>query len=40
MKNTQSWNDGFSPAPPTVLNQERWNDGDVQQVRKVWEGGI
>ena len=32
--------DGFSPAPLTLLNQERWNDGDVQQVRKVWEGGI
>ena len=40
MKNTQSWKDGFSPAPLTLLNQERWNDGDVQQVRKVWEGGI
>ena len=34
------WKDGFSPAPLTLLNQERWNDGDVQQVRKVWEGGI
>ena len=40
MKDTQSWRDGFSPAPLTLLNQERWNDGDVQQVRKVWEGGI
>lgn len=40
MKDTQSWKDGFSPAPLTMLNQERWNDGDVQQVRKVWEGGI
>jgi len=40
MKDTQSWEDGFSPAPLTLLNQERWNDGDVQQVRKVWEGGI
>ena len=40
MKNTQSWKDGFSPAPLTLLNQERWNDGYVQQVRKVWEGGI
>jgi hypothetical protein len=40
MKDTQSWKDGFSPAPLTLLNQERWNDGDVQQVRKVWEGGI
>jgi DNA-binding MarR family transcriptional regulator len=40
MKDTQSWKDGFSPAPLTLLNQERWNDGEVQQVRKVWEGGI
>ena len=40
MNDTQSWKDGFSPAPLTLLNQERWNDGDVQQVRKVWEGGI
>jgi DNA-binding MarR family transcriptional regulator len=40
MKDTQSWKDGFSPAPLTLLNQERWNDGDVQQTRKVWEGGI
>ena len=40
MKDTQSWKDGFSPAPLTLLNQERWNDGDVSIVRKVWEGGI
>jgi len=40
MKDTQSWKDGFSPAPLTLLNQERWNDGDVPNVRKVWEGGI
>ena len=40
MKHTKSWKDGFSPAPLTLLNQERWNDGDVPNVRKVWEGGI
>jgi len=40
MKNTQSWKDGFSPAPLTLLNQERWNDGEAPQERKVWEGGI
>ena len=40
MKDTKSWKEGFSPAPLTLLNQERWNDGEVQQVRKVWEGGI
>jgi hypothetical protein len=40
MKDTQSWKDGFSPAPLTLLNQERWNDGEMPQERKVWEGGI
>ncbi len=40
MKDTKSWKDGFSPAPLTLLNQERWNDGDVPNIRKVWEGGI
>jgi hypothetical protein len=29
MKDTQSWKDGFSPAPLTLLNQERWNDGEA-----------
>jgi hypothetical protein len=40
MKDTQSWKDGFSPAPLTLLNQERWNDGEMPTERKVWEGGI
>jgi hypothetical protein len=40
MKDSKSWKEGFSPAPLTLINQERWNDGEVQQVRKVWEGGI
>jgi hypothetical protein len=40
MKDTKSWKDGFSPAPLTLLNQERWNDGDIDNIRKVWEGGI
>jgi len=40
MKGTQSWKDGFSPAPLTLLNQERWNDGEMPTERKVWEGGI
>jgi hypothetical protein len=40
MKDTKSWKEGFSPAPLTLLNQERWNDGDVPQIRKSWEGGI
>ena len=40
MKDSKSWKEGFSPAPLTLLNQERWNDGEIEQVRKVWEGGI
>jgi len=40
MKDSKSWKEGFSPAPLTLLNQERWNDGDVPQIRKSWEGGI
>ena len=40
MKESKSWKEGFSPAPLTLLNQERWNDGDVSQIRKAWEGGI
>ena len=40
MKDTQSWKDGFSPAPLTLLNQERWNDGEAPQERRAWEGGI
>jgi DNA-binding MarR family transcriptional regulator len=36
MKDTQSWKDGFSPAPLTLLNQERWNDGEATVERKVW----
>jgi len=27
-------------APMTLLNQERWDDGTVTNIRKVWEGGI
>jgi len=40
MKDTQSWKDVFSPAPLTLLNQERWNDGEATVERKAWEGGI
>jgi hypothetical protein len=40
MKDSKSWKEGFSPAPLTLLNQQRWNDGDVPQIRKSWEGGI
>jgi len=40
MKETKSWKEGFVPAPMTLLNQERWDDGTVTHIRKVWEGGI
>jgi len=40
MKETKQWKEGFVPAPMTLLNQERWNDGNVTHIRKVWEGGI
>ena len=40
MKETKSWKEGFVPAPMTLLNQERWDDGNVTNIRKVWEGGI
>ena len=40
MKETKSWKEGFVPAPMTLLNQERWDDGTVTNIRKVWEGGI
>jgi len=40
MKDSKSWMEGFSLALLTFLNQERWNDGDVPQIRKAWEGGI
>jgi len=26
MKDSKSWKEGFSPAPLTLINQERWND--------------
>ena len=39
MKETKSWKEGFVPAPMTILNQERYNDGTIS-IRKVWEGGI
>ena len=40
MKETKSWKEGFVPNPMTLLNQERWEDGNVTNIRKVWEGGI
>ena len=41
MKQTKSWIEGYSPAPMTLINQERWNDSNEPiKIRKVWEGGI
>lgn len=37
MKETQSWKDGFSPAPLTLLNQERWNDGNIPKIKNAWD---
>ena len=39
MKDTKQWKEGFVPAPMTLLNQERWEDG-AMPTRKVWEGGV
>ena len=39
MKDTKQWKEGFVPAPMTLLNQERWEDG-ATPTRKVWEGGV
>lgn len=39
MKETKQWKEGFVPAPMTLINQERWEDGNMP-TRKVWEGGI
>jgi hypothetical protein len=40
MKETKQWKEGFVPAPMTLINQERWEDGNITNIRKVWEGGI
>ena len=40
MKQTKQWKEGFVRAPIVLLNQERWEDGNVTNTRKVWEGGI
>ena len=39
MKETKQWREGFVPAPMTLINQERWEDGNMP-TRKAWEGGI
>lgn len=41
MKLTKQWQDGFEPAPATYINQERWQDGVVnndqaQTASKPW----
>lgn len=37
MKQTKQWIEGFSPAPLTLLNQERWEDGNVPKIRNAWD---
>ena len=39
MKETKQWREGFVPAPMTLINQERWEDG-ITQIKRAWEGGI
>ena len=39
MKETKQWKEGFVPAPMTLINQERWEDGTTQ-TKRAWEGGI
>ena len=39
MKETKQWKEGFVPAPMTLINQERWEDG-ITQIKRAWEGGI
>ena len=33
---SKQWRDGFSPAPLTYLNQERWGDDPVKSVLDDW----
>jgi len=39
MKETKQWKEGFVPAPMTLINQERWEDG-ITQIKRAWQGGI
>ena len=39
VKETKHWKEGFVPAPMTLINQERWEDGTTQ-TKRAWEGGI
>ena len=40
MNVTKEWKDGFNPAPETIINQRRWEDGDTPKVKYDWEGAI
>ena len=40
MNVTKEWKDGFNPAPETIINQRRWEDGDSPKVKYDWEGAI
>lgn len=35
-KQSKQWKDGFVPAPMTLINQERWNDGEVK-IKNPWD---
>jgi len=37
MKHTKQWKEGFVPAPMTLLNQERWDDGNLPKIRNAWD---
>ena len=37
MKETNQWKEGFVPAPMTLINQERWEDGNMPKIRNPWD---
>ena len=37
MKETKQWKEGFVPAPMTLINQERWEDGNMPKIRNPWD---
>lgn len=37
MKETKQWREGFVPAPMTLINQERWEDGNMPKIRNPWD---
>ena len=37
MKQTRQWKEGFVCAPEVLINQERWQDGNITKVKNVWD---